>query len=141
MIFSVFSDTGVDTTDLLILLIGAAYLINQVVESKGWSKSSKRLREENTDLSRRNDELVETVKRHEQEINAMKVTAAERLGAIEALKTKVIELERQSQQRVLEQLEQVEEKASARHAEMLGVLQTIAMNTTPSASTVTVNNG
>lgn len=108
---------GASISEVMMILAIAGFALERFADARGWSRSSKSLRRENEDLARRNSELEDTVKRHEE--------------SIVILKTKVQELERQSQAAVLERLVDVERLADARHAESLAVLQKIAANTLP----------
>ena len=99
---------GLSITDIVLLLGFLAVILDRVADGRGWSRSSKTLRRENEDLVRRNQELEQTVARHEDKI--------------QALETKVIELEKRDQAAVLRAIEQHETKADARHAKTLDVL-------------------
>lgn len=97
-------------TDLLLITGAAIYVADRVVDIRGWSKSSKTLRRENEVLRDTNDALEETVRRHEAEIERQR-------GVIDVLSGKVAELEKLSQQAVLDALRGHEQSAARRHAE------------------------
>lgn len=92
----------VSFTDVAILVAGAAYAVDRGLDALGWSRSSRTLRRENVDLTRRNAALDETVARLSDELGS-----AQR--ALTALEDKVRELEKRDQAAVLAAL--AEQKA------------------------------
>lgn len=68
---------GVDVVTVGAALAAIAYVVDRVMDARGWSRSSKNLRRENEDLVRRNTELEETVERHESEIARMRAQIGE----------------------------------------------------------------
>ena len=68
---------GVDVVTIGATLAALAYVVDRIMDSRGWSRSSKNLRRENEDLNRRNKELEETVERHESEIGRMRLQIGE----------------------------------------------------------------
>jgi len=71
-------------TELLIVLGAAGFLIERVIDARGWSRSSKTLRQENLDLIRHNDELEAKIQRMTLKIEEQAAALAE-LGAKVAL--------------------------------------------------------
>ena len=102
---------GLSITDIVLLLGFLAVILDRVADGRGWSRSSKTLRRENEDLVRRNQELEQTVARHEDKIRV--------------LEAKVVELEKRDQTAVLRALETHEVRADTRHARTLEVLTDI----------------
>lgn len=91
------------------LIIGvAAFIVDRVMDARGWSRSSKTLRRENEDLVRRNTELEKAVERHER-------TIGEQSTAIAVLRESVRELQARDQQAVLSSLDKVASVATERH--------------------------
>lgn len=82
-----------------------AYGVRETLDLVGRSPSSKRLREENVDLIRRNEELTGTVERLEQRVDE--------------LRGEVDELRKTNQVAVLRAIEHHERAAGARNAEAL----------------------
>lgn len=68
---------SISLTDLLIMVGILGVIVDRLADARGWSRSSRRLREENSDLLRRNAELEDTVKRHQSEIDRLKAHVAE----------------------------------------------------------------
>lgn len=93
---------GFSFTDIAVLLAAMAYGVDRALDSLGWSRSSRTLRRENVDLTRRNAELDETVSRLSDELEAARKTLA-------LLDEKVRELEKRDQAAVLAAL--AEQKA------------------------------
>jgi hypothetical protein len=97
---------------LPLLAIGFAalvYVVREGLELLGKSPGAELLRKENGDLVRRNQELEETVARHERLIGE--------------LRTKVSDLERTNQAAVLEALKEHERGARSRHADTTALLE------------------
>lgn len=92
---------GLGLTDIIIIAGVAAYLLDRLVDAKGWSPTSKTLRRENEDLIRRNGEL-------ERDVQSLRVE-------VDDLKGKVRDLERTDQASVLRAIEKHESTASERH--------------------------
>lgn len=131
MIAEFFNLRNLSLTDYALLLVAIGYVVLKVLEATGRTKSSQLLRRENEDLVRRNLELEAQVERHEIAIDRMKEEANERQKTVDRLEAKIAELERQSQAAVLDRLLEIDSRADVRHVESLGVLQTIASNTSP----------
>lgn len=117
---------GLSLTDVLLILGVAAVLLDRLAEGRGWSKSSKRLREENADLVRYNDELEGKVARLEQHDR-------EKDKQIAVLEKQVAELQSRDQAAVLAAIETHEANAErrgvenhARHTEAMEVWTSIA---------------
>lgn len=98
-------------TDVVLLLGMAGVVLDRLADARGWSRSSKALRLENTDLLRRNHELETTVARH--------VTEGARLTA------QVETLQARDQAAVLSALERHEVSAERRAATTSGLLTEI----------------
>lgn len=96
---------SVSFADLAIVLAVLAYAIDRALDALGWSRSSRTLRRENIDLTRRNAELDETVTRLDGELDAAR-------KALAALDEKVRDLEKRDQTAVL--------SALAEHKALLG---------------------
>lgn len=96
--------------DVALLLVAGAYLVDRIMESRGWNRSSKTLRRENEDLVRRNSELEQTVARHETKL-------AEQRLEIDSLKATVQDLQKRDQASVLLALQKHEVNAEHRHAD------------------------
>jgi response regulator RpfG family c-di-GMP phosphodiesterase len=95
------------------LAFGAtAYGVERALDLIGRSPSSKRLREENVDLIRRNEELTGTVQRLE--------------VRVDELRGEVDELRKTSQAAVLRAIEQHERNAGERHERTVAVMERIA---------------
>ena len=62
---------GLSVTDIVLLLGFLAVILDRIADGRGWSRSAKTLRRENEDLVRRNQELEQTVARHEDKIQAL----------------------------------------------------------------------
>jgi hypothetical protein len=71
MIAHILPENTFGVTDIILIVGFMAILVDRILDANGWSRSSKVLRVENTDLVRRNKELEETVARHEKEIAAL----------------------------------------------------------------------
>lgn len=102
---------GVSLTDAIIVLGIVGIILDRVADARGWSRSSKRLREENTDLLRQRDEDREKIKRHE--------------STITQLEARVAELEKTNQAAVLASIEKHEAAAGTRHDRTIAVLTEI----------------
>lgn len=89
-----------------------AYGVRETLDLVGRSPSSKRLREENVDLIRRNEELTGTVERLEQRVDE--------------LRGEVDELRKTNQVAVLRAIEQHERNAGDRNEKTLAMLERIA---------------
>ncbi len=89
-----------------------AYGVRETLDLVGRSPSSKRLREENVDLIRRNEELTGTVTRLEQRVDE--------------LRSEVDELRKTNQVAVLRAIEQHERNAGDRNEKTLAMLERIA---------------
>lgn len=101
---------GIDIALLLVVGGMLAYVVDRVLDARGWSRSSRTLRTENQDLVRRNTELEQTVARHT-------TTIAENDKRISDLEKQVAELQSRDQQAVLIAIERHESNAAVRHAE------------------------
>ena len=121
---------GLSLTELVIAVGILGYLLRELADFRGWSRSSRLLRTENEDLARRNKDLEETVARHEITLTANDVSIA-------LLEQSIRDLEKRDQAAVLDQLKVVEEKADSRHLETIGVLAQIAENTSQPIHTTT----
>lgn len=88
---------GLSLTDALLIIGIVGIAVKTVMEGKGWTRSSKLLREENADLIARNHTLEED----RNERIAIEITLNAR---IEALELKVHDLESRDQAAVLDQL-------------------------------------
>jgi len=75
-------------TDIVLLLGIIGVFVDRVADARGWSRSSKTLRRENTDLLRRNSELESTIARHETTIAANTAEIARLTTQIDLLKDK-----------------------------------------------------
>lgn len=102
---------GLSLGDVALLLAVLAYAIKESLDALGWSRSSKILRRENTDLIRRNDELEAAVGRLDGELDTQR-------AAMKALEEQVSELKKRDQGAVLAALERT-------HAETKSVLEQI----------------
>jgi predicted RNase H-like nuclease (RuvC/YqgF family) len=89
-----------------------AYGIRETLDLVGRSPSSKRLREENVDLIRRNEELTGTVERLE--------------VRVDELRGEVDELRKTNQAAVLRAIEQHERSAGERHERTVAIMERIA---------------
>ena len=96
--------------DVALLLVAGAYLVDRIMESRGWNRSSKTLRRENEDLVRRNGELEQTVARHETKLSEQRLE-------IDSLKMTVQDLQKRDQASVLLALQKHEVNAEHRHAD------------------------
>lgn len=95
------------------LAFGAiAYGIRETLDLIGRSPSSKRLREENVDLIRRNEELTGTVQRLEERVDE--------------LRNEVDDLRKTNQVAVLRAIEQHERAAGERHERTVQIMERIA---------------
>lgn len=95
-------------TDIALILAAVAYLADRVMESRGWNRSSKMLRRENEDLTRRNEGLEMAVARLEEQVAAQ-------AAKVHLLKETVRDLQARDQKAVLSNLEMVAAVASERH--------------------------
>jgi TolA-binding protein len=100
--------TGLTVTDLILLVGFMAVVVDRVADARGWSKSSKRLREENLDLARINAEVAARAKDL-----AAKVRAAE--TNITELRAEMDILKMRDQEAVLLALANHEVMAEKRH--------------------------
>lgn len=92
-------------TDVIVIAGVLGFLVERLVDARGWSRSSRVLRQENQDLIRRNTELEQTVGRHEDTITSQ--------GAqIILLQEKVADLEKRDQAAVLRAIELHEQNAA-----------------------------
>jgi hypothetical protein len=99
---------SLSVADVALLLVAVGYIVDRIMESRGWNRSSKTLRRENEDLVRRNVELEQTVTRHE-------ASLSEQRAEIELLKATVQDLQKRDQASVLLALQNHEEREQ-RHA-------------------------
>ena len=97
---------------LAVTFAALAYGIRETLDLMGKSPSSRRLRDENVDLIRRNRELEETIDRLGRRVNE--------------LEGKTAELERTNQAAVLKAIERHEVNAAARNEKTAAVLERIA---------------
>lgn len=104
----------VSLSDLVIIAFFVGVVLDRVADVRGWSRSSKALRTENSDLIRRNGELQQDVLRHEDEILR--------------LKTQVADLERTNQAAVLTEIKLHETNAAVRFERMFEVQSEIRDN-------------
>lgn len=95
-------------TQIVVAAGVVAYMFDRVATARGWTPTSKALRQENVDLLRRNTELEDTVLRHER-------TIAEQSSTLALLKEQVAELQVRDQKAVLAQLELHERNANDRY--------------------------
>ena len=105
-------------TDIILLTAVLGVFLDRLADNRGWSRSSKVLRAENTDLLRRNGELEQTVERHTD-------TIAEQERRLISLEAKLEEVKARDQEAVLLALQSHEIHADARHQRMLEVLTSI----------------
>lgn len=111
-------NVNISLTDIAIILAVLGVFLDRLADNRGWSRSSKVLRAENTDLLRRNVELDATVKRHEATI----VTQDSRILVLEA---KLEELKQRDQAAVLYALEKHELQAESRTERVANLLAEI----------------
>ena len=104
---AVLGHTNIGITDIVLAAGVLGYLVDRVIDSRGWSRSSKTLRRENEDLVRRNGELEQTVERHEE-------TIADQKTRLDMLEGKVRDLERNDLAAVLRAIEAHESSAERR---------------------------
>lgn len=111
---------GLSLTDMVVLAGFLALGLREIADFRGWSRSSRTLRVENTDLLRRNAELEGTVSRHEAQI-------ADLDGQVKDLRSR-------DQAAVLTELKRHEDGAEGRNDKVIGVLDQILerMKETPS---------
>lgn len=88
-------------TDIVLLLGMVGVVLDRVADARGWSRSSKNLRRENTDLLRRNGELESTVVRHEAEIASLTsqvelLKARDQVAVLAALERHEVSAERRA---------------------------------------------
>jgi Mg2+ and Co2+ transporter CorA len=105
-------------TDIVLLLGIIGVFVDRVADARGWSRSSKTLRRENTDLLRRNGELEATIVRHETEISGNKDEIARLAAQVDLLKSR-------DQEAVLAALERHEVSAERRTTVTGGLLTEI----------------
>lgn len=113
----------VDLTNVLLILGIAGVVTKTVMEQKGWTRSSKLLRDENRDLVERNTTLERTLARERSEWDASK---QELNGRIVVLESKVHELELRDQAAVLIKLDAMASDDRSRHQEAMGTWTRIA---------------
>lgn len=112
-----------DLTNLLLILGITGVVTKTIMEQKGWTRSSKLLREENRDLIERNTTLERTLER---ERNEFQSTRMEQNGRIVVLESKVHELELRDQEAVLTKLDAMAADDRTRHQEAMGTWTRIA---------------
>jgi alanyl-tRNA synthetase len=115
MILDIINDT-LNLTDILILVGILGYAIDRIADQRGWSRSSKMLRQENSDLLRVNDELNQATNRNLEKIEVLQAEVVE-------LKAEVGQLKSRDQAAVLKALEHHEERANERFVTMSGELK------------------
>ena len=106
--------------DILVVCAVVAYAVKTVADQRGWSRSSVLLRQENVDLTRRNDELMEAKRELEEEVKSQG-------RKIAILESQVAELRERDQAAVLEALARHEQRAAERAAETAQILERIAV--------------
>jgi alanyl-tRNA synthetase len=116
LLFDVIDTSGLNLTDILILVGILGYAIDRIADQRGWSRSSRILRQENGDLLRINSELNDTVARNADKITQMQTEVIE-------LRTEVAQLKARDQAAVLKALEHHEERANERFVTMSGELK------------------
>lgn len=99
---------SLSVTDLILLAGFLAVVIDRLADAKGWSKSSRRLREENLDLARINDEIQRKAIDLSGKMGSAEEHIAELRAEIDILKSR-------DQVAVLEALERHEEQAAKRY--------------------------
>jgi hypothetical protein len=117
-IIAVFNSSEISFTDIAIIFAIVLGILDRVTDAKGWSRSSKRLREENTDLLRIRAEDKQTIARHEEEI----VKNREKISSLEA---QINILKERDQLAVLEALKNHEIQAEKRVAKTQTILTEI----------------
>lgn len=140
-----FGSAGFGFTEVVVIAGIAVYVVERALDALGLSRSSRTLRTENEDLTRRNVELEETVGRHERTIDDLRSSMA-------ALESKVRELERHDLASVLDAIRSHEVSAerrataaerrsetdraesAARHAEHVRILTEIRDSIRPGGS-------
>lgn len=108
--------------DLATVAIGfaaLAYVVQVLLDSLGWSRTSRTLRVENEDLVRRNAELEDEVRRLEQSIGELK-------GRLDDLTKEVHDLRARDQEAVLKALFDHEDAATQRATAIVAALDRIA---------------
>ncbi len=101
---------GLGPAELIILAGVLTLVVRETADILGWAPSSKRLRVENEDLVRRNQELEDTIVRHESRM-------ASQDDQIAVLRAQVAELEKTNLAAVMESLDRQELGALRRHDE------------------------
>lgn len=109
----------IEVTDLVLIVAVGVYLVDRAVDALGWSRTSRTLRSENTDLVRRNNELEEKVAR-------MDAQLADQAVQIKAMEVRIVELQARDQAAVIQRLDNHETQANQRHEATIMVLDRIA---------------
>lgn len=139
MLLALLGNDTVGMTDIVILVGVLGYLVDRVFDARGWSRSSKTLRRENEDLVRRNNELEETVGRHEKTINDQRIR-------LDQLEIKIRDLEKHDLASVMRAVDQHEvaaerrmiaaqAEAASRHQEHVRILTDIRDSLRPGGLT------
>lgn len=110
------SEVGV--VEIAVAFAAMAYVVERVLDALGWSKSSRTLRAENTDLVRHNSEL-------EREVDVLREKVAALTAEVDRLRADVGELSQRDQLAVLQSMEAHEDGAVQRWEETLKVLREI----------------
>jgi hypothetical protein len=116
---------NISLTDVLLLCGIIGIVIDRIADTRGWSRSSKRLREENTDLLRIREEDKQTIIRHEHQIVKSQTE-------IISLKAQIDILKERDQLAVLEALKDHETHAESRAITTQEILIEIRDVLTPS---------
>lgn len=103
---------------LAIVFAGLAYVIREALDLLGWSRSSKTLRQENEDLTRRDVE-------REQTIRDLRDQVAKLDAEIISLQAQVAELSKRDQSSVLIALAEHESTANRRSGQVVDLLTEI----------------
>lgn len=85
-----------------------AWTLKTIAEERGWLRSTRSLRMENTDLVRINDELRDTVRRHTEKIEAQN-------EQIITMRAQIQELEKRDQASVILAIDLAKKEAVERH--------------------------
>lgn len=104
--------------ELSILLAAAGYVTREALDLLGVSRSSKTLRQENEDLTRRDVERENTIRHLTGEVARLE-------AEVITLRTQVAELTKRDQSAVLEKLSEHERMASSRTERVIDLLTQI----------------
>lgn len=103
---------------LAIVFAGLAYVIREALDLLGWSRSSKTLRQENEDLTRRDAEREQTIRDLRDEMSKLE-------AEVVSLRAQVAELAKRDQSAVLAALAEHESTANRRADEVVHLLTEI----------------